>query len=171
MTTPDWLPCALDAGALEAGAPAAVVVVTVKPPSELLWALEAEAGTAPEAPLCPFEAGAGAAPEELPCALEPGAATMVVTVTVGAVVTGLEGPAPAAELEAGKAVRDGNVLGPLPLPACGGVEGVDVVCGKEGVVVAPKLALLAEAAAAALEPDKNLQYDDEDTTQVQALDI
>ncbi|ROW06342.1 hypothetical protein VPNG_07480 [Cytospora leucostoma] len=90
---------------------------------------------------------------------------------LGAVVTGLEGPAPTAELEAGKAVLDGNALGPLPLPACGGVERVDVVCGNEGVVVAPKLELLAAAAAAALELDKNLQYDDEDTTQVQALDI
>ncbi|KAK7730561.1 hypothetical protein SLS53_008951 [Cytospora paraplurivora] len=74
-------------------------------------------------------------------------------------------------LERDKDVLDGNAPGPVPVPACGGVESVDVVCGNEGVVVAAKLALLALAAAAALELDKNLQYDDEDTTQVQALEI
>ncbi|KUI66714.1 hypothetical protein VM1G_11424 [Cytospora mali] len=68
-------------------------------------------------------------------------------------------------------VLDGNWPAPL-VPTCGDVA--DVVWANKGVVVAAKLALLAAAAAEAAEIDeldRYWQYDEDETTHVQALDI
>lgn len=83
----------------------------------------------------------------------------------------LEDPETTVETKAHKAVLEGKEPAPL-VPACGDVGGV--VRDNEVVVALAALAALALAAAAATEADEldmKLQYDEDDTTQVQALDI
>lgn len=88
----------------------------------------------------------------------------------GAVVITIEGSGATVETKADMTVLDGNAPAPL-VPACGKVGGA---VGDTKVVLAleapAKLALRA-AATDADELDKRLQYEEDERTQVQALEI
>lgn len=95
-------------------------------------------------------------------------------VIIGAVVMMPRGPVITVWMTGGKIVLAGSkppAPPAPPIPACGNVDGVDVVFGKAEVGIAWALLLAAAAEAAATEElDRYRQYDDDDTTQVQALD-